>query len=247
MNSTCGHLLDPRLVPGESGSRDASTHPDLRTFYEDIGRRFRCVPEFDPVETVRVRLILRLLPRRAGRCVLDVGCGDGHLCRVLDGRGFEHVVGTDLAGSRMDYARRHHPDGRFLQSNISALPFADGQFDVVTCVEVLEHVEDPERSMRELARVARRYVVCMTPYRESLAEQACPHCHGSFPPVGHLHSFDESRFDRMGRQAGLSLRRWRHVHPIFDYRWFRYFPPLRWLIAGYYRDSGFIGGLFAKT
>jgi SAM-dependent methyltransferase len=40
-----------------------------------------------------------------------------------------------------------------------ALPYADGEFDVVQCMEVLEHVEDPRRALEELVRVARKFVV----------------------------------------------------------------------------------------
>jgi len=220
---------------------------DLRAYYEDRGRRVRNVPELDPIELVRVRLMLRLMPRGPGRGVLDVGCGDGYLCEQLMGRGFETVVGVDLAGSRVGYARSRYPWARFAQSNAYKLPFADGQFDVVTCGEVLEHLAEPERAMRELARVSRRHVVCTTPYRESLIDNLCPYCHRSFPPEGHLQRFDEQRLAEMGAAAGVRLRRWRHTHPMFEYRRFRYCPPLRWLIAGYYRDSGFIGGLFEKV
>jgi len=220
--------------------------PDLRSFYEKSGRRFRCVPELDPIELVRVRLVFRLMPRNAGRGVLDVGCGDGYLCERLSARGFQTVVGVDLANTRLTYARGRARGGRFAQSDVCELPFADEQFDVVTCVEVLEHLPDPERACRELARVSRRFVICATPYRETAQEDLCPYCHQLFPKAGHLHGFDERRFKAMAGTAGMRLRRWRHSHPMFEYRRFRYCPPLRWLIAGYYRDSGFIGGLFEK-
>ncbi len=219
---------------------------DLRAYYEDSGERFRCVPEFDPRELVRVGLVFRLMPRRPGRSALDVGCGDGFLCEQLAGRGFKTVVGVDLASSRLAYARDRRPQGQFAQSDINRLPFADGQFDTVTCIDVLEHQLDPVQAFRELARVSRRYVICKTPYREALPANLCPYCRRSFPPDGHLHSFDEDRFQRMADAAGMRLLRWKHGHPMFEYRRFRYCPPLRWLIAGYYRDSGFIGGLFEK-
>lgn len=234
-------------VDREAGTRTNPDHADLRSYYEDTGRRFRYVPEFDPVERVRVGLMFRLMPRKAGRSILDVGCGDGYLCEQLSHGGFETVVGVDLAGSRLAYARNRNPLGRFSQSDVCALPFATGQFDVVTCGQVLEHLTDPERAMRELMRVSRRYVICTTPYREALVENVCPHCDHSFPPAGHLQSFDENRFRHIGELAGMLLRRWRHAHPLFEYRRFRYCPPLRWLIADYYRDSGLIGGLFEKV
>jgi len=220
---------------------------DLRAYYEDGGRRFRHVPEFDPIELVRVRLGFRLIPPGVGPAVLDVGCGDGYLCEQLARRAFRSVVGLDLAASRIAYARARYRTLDLTQADVCRLPFKNGQFDLVTCVEVLEHLPEPETALREMARVSRRYVICTTPYREGVQESLCPHCGRSFPPAGHLQSFDERRFESMGGDAGLRLVKWAHSHPMLEYRRFRYCPPLRWLIQGYYRESGFIGGLFEKT
>ncbi len=226
-----------RALPSRAGLRD---------YYEDGGRRYRHVPEYDPVELTRVNLVFRLLPRRSGRSVLDVGCGDGYLLDRLASRGFRNTFGVDLAQSRLDFASRCFLNRKLVQSDVVDLPFADEAFDVVTCVEVLEHVPDPDRSLVELARVSARYVICTTPYCESVSENLCPHCGKGFPPAGHLHRFDEDRFKSMADQAGLRFRRWRHAHPVLEYRRFRLLPPLRWLIQGYYRTSGFIGVLLEK-
>jgi SAM-dependent methyltransferase len=221
--------------------------PSLRAFYEDGGRRFRQVPESDPIERIRVNLVFRLMPRSPGISALDVGCGDGYLCEQLSARRFRTVVGADLAASRIAYARSRYPTMPLVQANACELPFDDRQFDMVTCVEVLEHLPDPEQALIEMARVSRRYLICTTPYREDVRESYCPHCDRSFPPAGHLTSFDEERFHRMARQAGLRLLTWRHTHPLLEYRRFRYCPPLKWLIQGYYRKSGFLGGLFVRA
>ena len=46
----------------------------------------------------------------------------------------------------------------------TALPFAAGSFDIVTCFEVLEHLDDPAVAVKELARVARRSLVLSVPH-----------------------------------------------------------------------------------
>ncbi len=219
--------------------------PDLRAYYEYAGRHFRYVPEHDPIELLRTKLVWRLLPRSAGKTWLDVGCGDGVLCHEARRRGFS-VFGIDLAWSRLDFARSYYAGLSLAQGAIYSLPFADRRFDVVTSVEVLEHLTHPYDAFRELARVSRRYVLCTTPYRESVEGVFCPHCKRTFPPAGHLQRFDEDRFAEFGRTVGLRIRRWMHTHPMLEYRRFRYCPPLKWLIADYYKDSGFLGVLFEK-
>ena len=55
-------------------------------------------------------------------------------------------------------------------ANAADLPFPDAAFDMVTCAEVIEHIPSPalERACREMARVARRYVLVGVPYRQDL-------------------------------------------------------------------------------
>jgi ubiquinone/menaquinone biosynthesis C-methylase UbiE len=93
---------------------------------------------------------------------LEVGCGEGVIADRLHGR-FGEVVALDLpdAGLRADWRRYRGP--RFLHASAHELPFADDQFDVVVAAEVLEHLSDPERGLREMARVARRHLVLSVP------------------------------------------------------------------------------------
>jgi SAM-dependent methyltransferase len=73
--------------------------------------------------------------------------------------GAARVIGADLSGDAVGYARTHYGGGgraSFMMANVEALPFSDGGFDLVTCFETIEHVRSPELAARELGRVLKR-------------------------------------------------------------------------------------------
>lgn len=90
--------------------------------------------------------------------VLDVGCGGGLVAEELARRGAE-VTGLDLSAAALATARAHAAAGglsiRYEQGRAEALPFADGAFQAVVCADCLEHVDDLERVVAEVARVLR--------------------------------------------------------------------------------------------
>ena len=111
-----------------------------------------------------------LWARAAPTSVLDVGCGEGVLTlewaeRLGDGR----IVGIDLEDEKLraEWARRQRPNLEFRAEEATRLPFADGEFDVATAIEVLEHVPEPEATLAEMARVAQRRLLVSVP-REPL-------------------------------------------------------------------------------
>jgi 2-polyprenyl-6-hydroxyphenyl methylase/3-demethylubiquinone-9 3-methyltransferase len=90
-----------------------------------------------------------------GRCrVLDVGCGAGFLCNDLALRG-RAVTGIDLAADALAVAHAHDASGRvrYVEGDATALPFEDGSFEAVCAMDLLEHVESPERVITEASRV----------------------------------------------------------------------------------------------
>jgi SAM-dependent methyltransferase len=101
-------------------------------------------------------------PQGAPKRALEVGCGEGVIAGKLYDR-FDEVVALDLpdAGLRGEWKARHGP--HFLHADAHALPFEDRQFDLVVAVEVLEHLTDPIKGLREMARVGRRHLVLSVP------------------------------------------------------------------------------------
>jgi len=86
--------------------------------------------------------------------VLDVGCGAGFLSNdiALEGR---EVTGLDIAPDALAVAHAHDASGRvrYVEGDALALPFEDGSFDAVCAMDLLEHLETPERAIAEASRV----------------------------------------------------------------------------------------------
>ena len=95
----------------------------------------------------------------AGFSVLDIGCGGGLLCEGMAERG-AHVVGIDRAAENIA-AARHHAVQRGLAIDYQCVDVerlavdAPGGFDIVTCLEVLEHVPEPRRIVAACAAALR--------------------------------------------------------------------------------------------
>lgn len=90
--------------------------------------------------------------------ILDVGCNVGALIGELSRRHPQaRLAGVEINATALEVARRNHPSADIRHSGAEAIPFPDASFDVVTCVEVLEHLPEPLRpaAFREMRRVLR--------------------------------------------------------------------------------------------
>jgi len=123
----------------------------------DPTSEFRPLHEINPL---RLEHIERLAGGLEGKRVLDVGCGGGILAEAMAAKGAQ-VTGIDLADKPLKVAMLHRMEiGSSVDYRlVSAEALAEespGAFDVVTCMEMLEHVPDPPSTVRACARLARR-------------------------------------------------------------------------------------------
>jgi 2-polyprenyl-6-hydroxyphenyl methylase/3-demethylubiquinone-9 3-methyltransferase len=122
---------------------------DLAHRWWDLEGEFRPLHQINPL---RLEWINRLCPL-AGQQVLDVGCGGGILTDAMARLGAE-VTGIDLAGKALKVAQLHAlemqtPRVQYQEVSVEALAQQQPQtFDVVTCMEMLEHVPDPASVVR---------------------------------------------------------------------------------------------------
>lgn len=105
-------------------------------------------------EAPRYPEIADLIAALHPRWLLDVGCGSGYTAKLLKERAPGLVVhGVDISGVALQRARAHVDQVWQVDLDKSELPVPSGRYDTVACVEVLEHLYDPDHALQEIARV----------------------------------------------------------------------------------------------
>ena len=126
----------------------------------------------------------------AGKTVLDVATGGGHVATRLREAGCEVVTCDSAPGMKPDVICRAED-----------LPFADGSFDVVTCRIAAHHFDDPAPALHEFARVARELVlVSDNLFLGEAGEEA-----DRLRDPTHVRNYSEDEWRELFGQAGLRL------------------------------------------
>lgn len=91
--------------------------------------------------------------------VLDVGCGRGNYGRHLRS---SRYLGFDINAQSLKNASNLH-DAEYVCADAKHIPVKDNSFDLVLCSEVLEHLDDPSKSIKEVIRVSKKLILLTFP------------------------------------------------------------------------------------
>jgi len=98
------------------------------------------------------------------KSILDVGCGEGFTLEKLRERNIgDQLEGVDFLDLAIELGKKEHPKLNLKTGSIYDLDYKDNSFDVVICSEVLEHIDDPAKGLKELVRVSKKYCVLSVP------------------------------------------------------------------------------------
>jgi SAM-dependent methyltransferase len=111
--------------------------------------------ELDPTLVGAVERVVELAEVRPGIRLLDVATGTGTIARGAAAGGAS-VVAIDASAGMLEVARRLSPGLDLRLGDACALPFGDGEFDVVTCGLSISHFDDREKALAEILRVVGR-------------------------------------------------------------------------------------------
>ena len=152
-----------------------------------------------------------LLGDRPVKNVLEVGCGTGAVLAAVAARGIgESHTGVDVADPNA------HKDPAAAALNLIAydgkvLPFAEHSFDLVYASHVIEHVPDPRSLLREIARVARRFMYVEVPCELNL--RTTRRAMQRTLDIGHINAYTPESLQLLVESSGLDLESIR----VFDH------------------------------
>jgi len=137
-------------------------HSEIAKFEALASRWWDLEGEFKPLHRINPLRLSYILDRANGlfdKKVLDVGCGGGILSESMASAG-AHVTGLDMGGEPLQVARLHALESgvsvEYVQETVEAHADAHAQqYDVVTCMEMLEHVPDPASVVAACARLVK--------------------------------------------------------------------------------------------
>lgn len=170
-----------------------------------------------PAERERVSRTITLIPADV-QTILDVGCGNGVFLNSLPDK--YQAIGLDSSQEALKHVKT-----KAIHGDITSLPFEPASFDLVTCLEVLEHIPSTlfEKALTELERVSKRYIIISVPNNQDLDYHLviCPSCRCWFNPNRHVRSFNAKSLKTLFTQ--FELAELQEIGPIEPYpRYNRY-------------------------
>lgn len=170
--------------------------PDSRLSKSDIARGYDALPEHKFMPSKYHRFCLSLAGVLEGR-VLDLGCGPGRMTDVLGSSGSRiRLFASDLSFQQCRTTAQKSCRPHVCQSDAEHLPFRDNAFDAIFMIEVLDHLYEPVKAIREVRRVLKpggRLIVSV-PNRDWMRYDAYMRGRKPFQPVDdHWFRADEIR------------------------------------------------------
>jgi len=150
--------------------------------------------------------------------VLDAGCGEGFtLDRLRKEKIGIEFVGIDNSAVAINLGKKLFPGFVLKVDDIYNLSFDDSSQDLVLCTEVLEHLKEPERAIKELIRVSKKYIVLSVPnepffsFRNLLKGKHIKRL-GNTP--GHINWWTSLAFEKLVKKLGLKVIKIEHPFPF---------------------------------
>lgn len=126
--------------------------------------------------------------------LIDVGCGSGDFLKIINENNIDcEIHGFDFSSSAIQRCKKNIPKGHFLNGNIYEMAYLDKMFNVIFCIEVLEHLEKPAEVLKEMLRICKRDGIIIITIPNGIYDDY----------IGHLNFWTESEFKELITGADL--------------------------------------------
>ncbi len=165
------------------------------------------------MDLLRYHFILRKIGKHP-LDILDLGCGDGYLSYLMAKAG-HRVTAVDISKARLDkfaeVAMKYNISQ--INSSFEDLKIPKESFDCVICIEVLEHLGNPQNALKIIRHVLRPKgkIILAVPVGEDLrlGIVSCPRCGWNFHRDGHVQKFSVGSLCKMLKESGLNpIKAW---------------------------------------
>ena len=108
--------------------------------------------------------LISLVETLSPSTILDAGCGEGFTMNKLSKNSIvKKIEGIEYEKEAISLGKKLFPKLIFKEGSAYDLPYKDNAFDLVVCTEVLEHLEEPTKALREVLRVSNKYILISVP------------------------------------------------------------------------------------
>lgn len=150
---------------------------------------------------------VRWLPQSSGKTLLDVGCGDGGLLRIMRDLGW-HVSGVELDGVAARVAQESLGDNVQI-ADLRNATFPARSFDVITMNHVIEHMGEPRNALAECRRLLKEggWLVIVTPNIDSLGQRYFGSSWVHWDPPRHFFLYSVATLITLLESAGFEVEK----------------------------------------
>jgi len=160
-------------------------------------------PKFLPIEKFRFQKAISFIK---GNKILDAGCGNGFMLQMLSKNKKLKLNGFDLSPDRIKISKKNAPKAKIYQDSLYNISQKDQSFDTVLCLEVIEHIKEYQKAIKEILRITKKRAIISVPYNEKIIYEICIHCGRETPRNRHQNSFDENKFIKIIDQKSYKVK-----------------------------------------
>jgi trans-aconitate methyltransferase len=143
------------------------------------------------------RFIFRLMGRITFKSVLDAGCGTGVLLQqILNKYPNAQLTGSEYSPQGLEFAKKRLPQGEFHVLDLSKETL-DRKFDLITCIDVLEHIHDDRAALKNLLAMTGGHMILSVPIG--------PLFKAEVDRMGHVHGYSRPELEKKIREAGFEI------------------------------------------